>query len=232
MNHKPLSTTRLSTAPLSHCLTLLLILSFLLAPLTASAQVAQPAFTGGGLSIDKAESFASGIGGNSTGGGINLTSNMPADSRLTPQDYLNAYARAAGLLQEGVTFRSTKLQRYDPTQCQAPAENPDACRFDVTGLQNNYLDFNGGKLYWQFCADYDDPYVGAGFVPQAQDDAGNLLKISPFGYCPTWNALTPNQKSIRSATPDAPNDVRNRLIEAQRIFAFLAIAEPASLQMG
>ncbi|MFN8443797.1 MAG: Ig-like domain-containing protein [Caldilineaceae bacterium] len=226
MNHK-----RLSTALLSHCLTVLLILSFLLAPLTASAQVAQPAFTGGGLTIAGAESFASGIGGNSAGGGLTLTSNMPADSRLTPQDYLNAYTRAAGLLQEGVTFRSTKLQRYDPAQCQAPAENPDACRFDVTGLQNNYLDFNGGKLYWQFCADYDDPYVGASFIPQAQDDAGNLLKISPFGYCPTWDSLTPNQKSIRSATPDAPNDVRNRLIEAQRIFAFLAIAEPASLQM-
>lgn len=225
MNRRQLCRKRLSRS-----LTLFVILALLVVPFPNVAVAFDPAFTGGGLIIDEAETFASGLGEIVTGGGLNMETSLPASSRLTPLDYQNAYAAAARLLGEGITFRSTQLQRSDPATCQSPPEDPDACRFDVTGLQNNYLDFNGGELYWRFCANYDDPYVGVAFLPQAQDDPGNQLKINPFGYCPTWNSLTPDQKIRRVASDTlAGSDIRNKLIEAQRIFAFLAIAEPATL---
>ena len=67
-------------------------------------------------------------------------------------------------------------------------------------IENNYLDFSDGRLYWRFCADYNEPYIGVGAIPQTEDDPDNQLKINPYGYCPTWNDLSPGQKTRRVPT--------------------------------
>jgi hypothetical protein len=161
-------------------------------------------------------------------------------TKITYTDYLDAYNKASAQLDLGVHFRSQQLQRLDPATCVATPGDPDKCSFSVLKMQNNYLDFNGSRLYWRFCADYDEPFVGPDQKPQAEDDRGDLLKIDPFGYCPTWASLASDQQERRVAsrtlydeTVRDPNllaiDIRNQLIDAQRTFAFLALAEPATL---
>ncbi|MEM8862647.1 MAG: hypothetical protein AAGD96_30425, partial [Chloroflexota bacterium] len=97
-----------------------------------------------------------------------------------------------------------------------------------------------GRLIWRFCEDYDEQFVGLGNVPQATDDPGNGLEINPFGYCPEWSDLTDQQKTLRVAsweTEDLNMDdgnlkeinIRNQMVDAQRLFGVLAVAEPANL---
>ncbi|MEM7113947.1 MAG: Ig-like domain-containing protein [Chloroflexota bacterium] len=171
---------------------------------------------------------------------LTLTSNSLPPTNLTKQDYHAAYLQATTLLDNGIDFRSRELQRLDPETCVADEDNPDACSFSVTGIQNNYLDFKNGRLYWRFCADYDEDFVGLGNIPQAADDPGDQLKINPYGYCPEWTDLTSQQKTVRVASWENEDlhldqgvvkeiNLRNQMIDAQRIFGILALAEPANL---
>ncbi|MEM8862526.1 MAG: hypothetical protein AAGD96_29795, partial [Chloroflexota bacterium] len=171
---------------------------------------------------------------------LTLISDSQPPTNLTKQDYYDAYQQAAALLDIGIEFRSRELQRLDPETCVADEDNPDKCSFSVTGIKNNYLDFKNGRLFWRFCADYDEQFVGLGNVPQATDDPGNELEINPFGYCPEWSDLTDQQKTLRVAsweTEDLNMDdgnlkeinIRNQMVDAQRLFGVLAVAEPANL---
>ncbi|MEM7800435.1 MAG: Ig-like domain-containing protein, partial [Chloroflexota bacterium] len=190
--------------------------------------------------------------------GIQLDSSSQSPTNLTKQDYYDAYAEAQRLLEVGITFRSRELQRLDPEMCIAnPNPDPDKidenhCTFSVTGVKNNYLDFSKGSLFWRFCADYDEPSVGLGNVPQASDDRDDLLQINSYGYCPSWWSLSDAQKTVRLASwrtqdlngvppmkdengrwietdGDTEIDIRNQMVDAQRIFGMLAMAEPADL---
>ncbi|MEM7802382.1 MAG: hypothetical protein AAF633_24530, partial [Chloroflexota bacterium] len=171
---------------------------------------------------------------------LTLTSSSRPPTILTKQDYYDAYTQAAELLDVGLSFRSQELQRLDPEACVADEENPDKCSFSVTGIQNNYLDFKDGRLFWRFCADYDEQFVGKGNIPQATDDPDDVLQLNPYGYCPEWSELSKEQKTLRVASwenEDLDRDqgvtkeinIRNQMINAQRLFATLAVAEPADL---
>ena len=210
-----------------------LLLLFLLAGLglaTGSAQTGEPA------KLTAADFSPLGATSSDPTGSLTLTSDSAPPTKLTKQDYLDAYTLAQALLDTGSHFRSRELQRLDPATCVANNNDPDACSFSVTGIQNNYLDFNNGRLYWRFCADYDEPYVGVGAIPQNVDDPGDQLKLDLYGYCPTWDELSQQQKTRRVPNGDlstgassGSSDIRNQMIDAQRLFAALVVAEPANL---
>ena len=220
---------------LSLVLTLMVVLPFLIS--ASSHLQTTPTVTEG-------EVWVGPLAGDSTDPGdpLNLTSGSLIPTNPILSDYLKAYHQAKSLLDIGIEFRSMELQRLDPSTCETEPENPEACSFSVTGIQNNYLDFKDGRLYWRFCADYDEPYVGPNAVEEAVDDPGDLLQLDRYGYCPTWVALDNGQKTRRVSswqatdldkTPDSPSqsveiNIRNQMLDAQRIFAYMAVAEPAN----
>src|SRR5262245_3247800 len=233
---------RLSTLrTIQSIITALVILGWLLPTV---AQASGPIMFDPGNSVgvvqDEAAFGAVGVFTSDPTGALTLDSTNVIPTPVTRQDYIHAYNTASVLLNLGVQFRSQELQRLDPATCVAQPENPNACNFSVGGIQNNYLDFDNGRLYWRFCADYDEPYVGVGAVPQNVDDPQNRLKLDPLGYCPTWDpdpehptlaSLSADQKGRRVTdqkltTNGQPVDIRDKLLDAQRIFAFLAVAEP------
>lgn len=221
---------KVTVPPLVIVLLLLLWLAGLGLAASSAAQTGEPA------TLSNAGFSPLGITSSDPTGSLTLTSDSTPPTKLTQQDYLDAYTMAQALLDTGIHFRSRELQRLDPATCVANGSDPDACSFSVTGIQNNYLDFNNGRLYWRFCADYDEPYVGVGAVPQNIDDPNDQLKLNPYGYCPTWDDLNTQQKTRRVPNGDlstgassGPSDIRNQMIDAQRLFAALAVAEPANL---
>ncbi|MFK7804986.1 MAG: Ig-like domain-containing protein [Anaerolineae bacterium] len=166
---------------------------------------------------------------------ITLISGSQPPTPLSEKDYFEAYKYAQALLTVGINFRSKELQRLDPATCVAD-DNYSSCSFTVDGIENNYLDFNNGRQYWRFCADYDEPFVGAGNVPHHIDDPDDELKLNPYGYCPEWADLVEDQKSRRVAGSENQPlgqgkeiDIRNQMVDALRLFGTLAMAEPANL---
>ncbi|MEZ4514739.1 MAG: Ig-like domain-containing protein [Chloroflexota bacterium] len=221
---------RLTLPAFSISLLLLLLVAGLGLVASSAAQTSEPA------KLTAADFSPLGATSSDPTGSLTLTSDSAPPTKLTRQDYLDAYNMAQALLGTGSHFRSRELQRLDPATCVANNDDPDACSFSVTGIENNYLDFSNGRLYWRFCADYDEPYVGVGAIPQAVDDPGNQLKLDLYGYCPTWDKLSQQQKTRRVANGDlstgdgsGPSDIRNQMIDAQRLFAALVVAEPANL---
>lgn len=68
----------------------------------------------------------------------------------------------------------------------------------ITQALQNYENFNDGEYFYRFCADYE--------------------QMDFQGYCP---------ESDPSEWPDQEFNIRNKLIRARELFAFLSLAEPA-----
>jgi hypothetical protein len=183
----------------------LLLHAFAPAGAALAATLASPHGQGGPV-LNPGEGWAGPIAGASSDPGkLTLESSSGSGTNPTQQDYLTIYNQAKSLLNSGVDFRARQLQRLDPATCVQDRNNPNSCSFSVTGITNNYLDFNNGRLYWRYCADYDEAFVGVGSVAQEVDDPGNKLKIDPFGYCPTkrravWPAAISKMASLSPLT--------------------------------
>jgi len=148
-------------------------------------------------------------------------------------DEKTAYDHTKAQLESGVHFRSEEVQHLDPDACEANPTDPNACSFSVTGM-NDYVTFDEGRLYWRFCADYDEAYVGRYDTPHDTDDPGNALQLDPHGRCPRWQDLTTAQKQRRVSDGDLGSgaaDICNTMIDARQTFADLALNAPADLRL-
>ena len=125
----------------------------------------------------------------------------------------------------------------DRDACLANPDDPAACTRAVTEADASYLDMDDGRLYWRFCADYDEAFVGAQAIPHNEDDPANLLQIDAAGRCPRWAELSAEQQERRvlngEINPDANStpavDVRNDLLTALHYFGVLAAVQPSDL---
>ena len=144
---------------------IILVQSLLLPSSIQASPASRPQQQPTGPVLDPGLTWSGAIGGLSTSASSALESGSLLVTYPTRQDYSNAYTEAWNLLQVGRNFRSRELQRLDPATSVAEPGNENKCAFSVTGIQNNYVNFNEGRLYWRFCGDYDETYVGSGAVP-------------------------------------------------------------------
>ncbi len=141
-------------------------------------------------------------GGSAVGGfaedtsGRSLESASRPPSNLARQDYQNVYDRAQALLDIGADFRATEIQIQPPPDCW---ERPETCEYGsvIEDTLENYRNYNGGELFYRFCANYDE--------------------VDEQGYCPGAD---------QSQWPNPNADIRSQLIRARELFAFLSLAEP------
>jgi hypothetical protein len=123
---------------------------------------------------------------------------------LARQDYQNLYEQGRLLLGIGEGFRLVDLQL------------PPSCTGATIGdCQKNYSDFNNGRIFYRFCADF------------AQLDIN--------GRCRRFDELSPAEQKDRipDLSPQLPlegeKDIRNKLVLAREIYGFLSLAEPAEV---
>jgi hypothetical protein len=150
----------------------------------------------------------SALGGSSKAGnnGQSVAPSMPPPAVLARQDYQNLYNEAQALLSIGVNFRLGELQL------------PPACTGANSGdCQKSYQDFNAGRVYYRYCTGYE--------------------AIDPNGYCREWDSLSAAEQKalVPDLSGDRPltgeRDVRNKLVRAREMFGFLALADPADLEI-
>ncbi|MFN8445751.1 MAG: hypothetical protein U0175_33485 [Caldilineaceae bacterium] len=139
-----------------------------------------------------------------TAGQFTLLPSSQPPALLARQDYQKVYDQAQALLAVGRDFRQTDLQL--PPTCSGA---------NVGDCQKNYADFNNGRIFYRFCADYEN--------------------IAPSGYCQKFDDLSAaeQRERIPDLSPQLPlngaKDVRNQLIRAREMFGFLSLAEPPDL---
>jgi hypothetical protein len=187
---------------------MLLLLSICLAgPAGAAAKVMAGPVDGAGHSITNGG--VSSLGGLAqVSGGPSVASAVHAPSKLARADYQHVYEDAAALLQEGITFRK-ELQLLPAESCKSlSGEELAKC------LRQDYRNFNEGRQYYRFCAQYEETNVS--------------------GSCRKWAELSTAEqvervKDLDKKAMEAPQDLRNRLIRARELFGFLALAEPANI---
>ena len=125
---------------------------------------------------------------------------------LARQDYQNVYDQAQALWDTASSFRVKDL-----------ALRPTCTGAKVGDCLQNYKNFHDGNLFYRYCATYD--------------------QIDVNGYCHTWDSLSDTEKS--ALIPDSSKwlgkndvkDIRNILVRAREMFGFLALAQPADLQI-
>ncbi len=201
------------TVRIGYLIRLLLLLS-LLAPGPAYAKPTQKGLgqaPAGGSDTDMSSNGAaitaglvSTVGDFSQGGQISLAPSSQPPALLARQDYQNVYDQAQALLTIGRNFRLTDLQL--PPTCSGA--NAGDC-------QKNYTDFNSGRIFYRYCADYTN--------------------IALNGYCRGFDELSPAEQ--RERIPDlsaelpltGDKDIRNKLVRAREMFGFLSLAEPPDL---
>jgi hypothetical protein len=143
-------------------------------------------------------------------GGPSVAPAVHAPSKLALADYQNVYNEASALLQTGIEFRK-ELQLNPAGECATLSGDALAeC------LSQDYRNFNEGRFYYRFCADYE--------------------QTNASGSCPAWTDLTEAEKKERvpkhGSFPLGPSlDVRNKLLRARELFGFLALAEPANIKI-
>lgn len=147
-----------------------------------------------------------------TGAKLSLEPNIFPPSNLARQDYQAVYDAATLLLNQATQFRTNELQLGTTVSCK-----------DKTGielqscLKQNYKDFNGGRLFYRFCASFE---------PQSATTPQTEINLS--GSCRAWFVLSPQEQQQRvadSATKalEQPFDVRNMLLLARQYFGFLSL---------
>lgn len=123
---------------------------------------------------------------------------------LARQDYQNLHEQGRAMLGIGQGFRLVDLQL------------PPSCTGATIGdCQKNYEDFNNGRIFYRFCADF--------------------AQIDINGRCRRFDDLSPAEQKERipDLSPQLPlegeKDIRNKLILAREIYGFLSLAEPAGV---
>ncbi|MBV7335945.1 hypothetical protein KFU94_48450, partial [Chloroflexi bacterium TSY] len=125
-------------------------------------------------------------------------------SHLAQQDYQNVHDQARALLDIGLNFRLIDLQL--PPTCSGA---------DVGDCQQNYSDFNNGRIFYRYCATFNE--------------------IDVNGYCRSFDELSQTEQleRIPDLSPTLPlegeKDIRNKLIRAREMFGFLSLAEPPDI---
>lgn len=111
------------------------------------------------------DSGLSSVGGYSeVPGALGLDQQMKPPAMLARQDYQDVYDQAAGLLSQGVHFRTQEIQIPIEYNGQTGYVNLLASSTITMALQN-YADFNDGDLFYDFCSDYTQ-VDEQGYCPQ------------------------------------------------------------------
>lgn len=189
-------------------LALLLILALLPLPATASPRTQDPP---GSSNTDMVTNGAAitdnglnAVGEVATSGNLSVVPASQPPSQLARQDYQNVHDQARALLQIGQGFRLVDLQL--PPTCSGAS---------VGDCQQNYEDFNNGRIYYRYCATLD--------------------QIDVNGYCQEFATLSQAEQVARipDLSPALPlegeTDIRNKLIRAREMYGFLALAEPPDM---
>ena len=111
----------------------------------------------------------------------NVDASTATLSVLARADYQKVYDRAMALLGEGTQFRTGDLQLNTTTACEGKTgDDLDKC------LQQNYKDFNGGPLFYRFCASFEPQ---SAILPQTETNLS--------GACRAWGKLSDPEQQAR-----------------------------------
>ena len=186
----------------------LLLLGLILTPHVDASTVQQAA--------ENSNNDMSSSGAAITAGGLNAVGDLavangqlsigPASqppAQLARQDYQNVYEQARALLDIGQGFRLVDLQL--PPTCSGA---------DVGDCQKNYIDFNNGRIFYRYCATFDE--------------------IDVNGYCREFDTLSAAEQTelipdITDLPLEGNKDIRNSLIRAREMYGFLSLAEPPDM---
>ena len=210
----PRGAGRSRAVPLLYIAIIVVVLLGLVLPASAQARaVAQAPSSTGNTDMNSSGAAMSVLGFSAVGefvaapGSVSLAPTGRPAGILAGQDYQNLYSQGRQLLNIGQGFRLVDLQL------------PPSCTGATIGdCQKNYSDFNNGRIFYRFCADF------------AQLDVN--------GRCRRFDDLSPAEQKERipDLSPQLPlqgeKDIRNKLILAREIYGFLSLAEPAGVSIN
>lgn len=133
---------------------------------------------------------------------VGLEQKMPVLGMLARQDYQAIYDQAIQLLQTGETFRKTEIQA--PYEYQGTGDYPAGSGYI------NQLTFGTMADALRNYADFNDGYEFFSFC-------SDYSQVDEQGYCPEsvdWR------------------NIRNQLVRARELFAYLSSAEPANASIN